>query len=287
MVGRLKLEPHPGLRLDGDGGPKQGEILVRDNFPKLVLEILAKRVGYRCSNPSCRQPTVGAHTSKVKAVNVGVAAHIAAALPGGPRFDPSLTPERRSAENGIWLCQICGKLVDNDEARYPASLLLAWRNKSEEAALQVIESPHRRIISENEHSIRFSVDDWNIWRERGYIPGDKVVFIDGWRRGDVRYSCVIWLRNNFDWEEQLYRFRADFRKGDQSLFMDKYILDDRPVSLPPQKWVSLHVCHGSREHSTVEAADSLWLVAETVGDNVRLKWLLARLAVKIEELDEA
>ena len=28
---------------------------VRDDFPKPVLETLAKRVGYRCSNPSCRR----------------------------------------------------------------------------------------------------------------------------------------------------------------------------------------------------------------------------------------
>ncbi len=107
---------------------------MRDDFPKAVAETLAKRVGHHCSNPSCRKLTSGPHTEEAKAVNVGVAAHITAASSGGPRYDPFLTPEqRRSVDNGIWLCQTCGKLVDNDEARYPAMQLREWRQKAEES----------------------------------------------------------------------------------------------------------------------------------------------------------
>ncbi|MCU1382796.1 MAG: hypothetical protein JWL71_1493 [Acidobacteria bacterium] len=50
-----------------------------------------------------------------------------------------MTPEGRgSAENGVWLCQTCAKLVDNDEARYPADLLRGWKQKAEESALTSI-----------------------------------------------------------------------------------------------------------------------------------------------------
>ena len=39
---------------------------------------------------------------------------------GGPRYDASMTPEeRKSFENGIWLCQSCSKLIDTDITRYP------------------------------------------------------------------------------------------------------------------------------------------------------------------------
>jgi len=48
---------------------------LRGDFPKTVLETLAKRVGYRCSNPTCRKPTNGPHTDEAKALNVGVAGH--------------------------------------------------------------------------------------------------------------------------------------------------------------------------------------------------------------------
>ena len=37
-------------------------ITMRHEFRKRTIETLAKRVGYRCSNPSCRQPTSGPHS---------------------------------------------------------------------------------------------------------------------------------------------------------------------------------------------------------------------------------
>jgi hypothetical protein len=79
---------------------------MRDDFLKKTLELLAKRVGYKCSNPSCRKLTSGPHTLDAKAVTVGVASRITAASPGGPRYDASLTAQRRrSIHNGIWLRQ--------------------------------------------------------------------------------------------------------------------------------------------------------------------------------------
>ena len=71
----------------------------------------------------------------MKAVNVGVAAHITAASQEGPRFDASLTAEQRChANNGIWLCQNCAKLVDNDVSRFSANVLRAWKEVAENRA---------------------------------------------------------------------------------------------------------------------------------------------------------
>ena len=81
---------------------------MRDDFPRIVVETLAKRVGNRCSNPGCRKLTSGPHTDDEKSLNVGVAAHVTAASAGGPRYDASLTAEeRKDIGNGIWLCQSC------------------------------------------------------------------------------------------------------------------------------------------------------------------------------------
>lgn len=113
---------------------------MRDDFTKETLDVLAKRVGVRCSNPSCRKLTVGPRTDPGKIVNIGVGAHIAAAAEGGPRYDASLSAEqRRSLVNGIWLCQNCAKLVDNDAARYTVDALRDWKAAAEGAALQAIE----------------------------------------------------------------------------------------------------------------------------------------------------
>lgn len=130
----------------------------RDDFPSNVINIPARRVGMQCSNPNCRQPTSGPQDDPGKAINVGVAAHITAASAKGPRFDDTISPEeRRSIENGIWLCQNCAKLVDNDPSRYPIDLLRQWRRLSEEAARLAIESPH----AEKENS---SIKDMDLIR---------------------------------------------------------------------------------------------------------------------------
>jgi uncharacterized protein YfcZ (UPF0381/DUF406 family) len=111
----------------------------RVDFPKNVLEVLAKRVGMRCSNPQCRQPTAGPGELATLSVNIGVGAHICAASPGGPRFNATQTPGERSAiENGIWLCQNCAKLIDNDPARFPVELLYRWKRDAEQVALQAL-----------------------------------------------------------------------------------------------------------------------------------------------------
>ena len=113
---------------------------MRDEFPPAVVEMLAKRVNYLCSNPDCRRPTTGPQVNPMKAVNVGTASHITAASPTGPRYDPSLTSEqRKSIDNGIWLCQTHGKLVDNDAVRYPVELLRQWKHRAEERATRDLE----------------------------------------------------------------------------------------------------------------------------------------------------
>jgi HEAT repeat protein len=113
---------------------------MRDDFSPKTIEILAKRVGYRCSNLSCRKLTSGPHEEAHKSVNIGVAAHITAAAPGGKRYDASLSSEeRRSIENGMWLCQNCGKLIDNDEQKYSVDLLRSWKREAEQQAQSEVE----------------------------------------------------------------------------------------------------------------------------------------------------
>jgi len=61
--------------------------------------------------------------------------------------------DRKSIENGIWLCQNCGKLVDNDEKAYPSDLLQQWKDLSERAALLEIETNKTPSSSENDASL--------------------------------------------------------------------------------------------------------------------------------------
>jgi hypothetical protein len=126
------------------------------------------------------------------------------------------------------------------------------------------------------HSIRFAVDDWKVWREPDHDLGGVVV-INGWQEGCIRYSCTIRLRNEVASEEEIHRLRMEFRQGDNVLLADTYAFADGGVALPSKKWVSIDVCYGVHEEGVFAASDSVWFVAETVGDNSRVAWLVAHL----------
>lgn len=103
----------------------------RDDFRAPVVRTIAQRAGYRCSNQACLRPTIGPDGADDSA-NIGVAAHITAAAEGGPRYDPTLSPEERAAaENGIWLCQTCSRLVDVDVASHSIDQLREWKTLAE------------------------------------------------------------------------------------------------------------------------------------------------------------
>ena len=109
---------------------------MRDDFSQATKNLLANRVGWKCSNPNCRKATRGAAAEKTDIINIGVACHITAASKGGPRYDESMTSqERKSFENGIWLCQSCSKLIDSDVKRYTVDKLKKWKELSEQMAI--------------------------------------------------------------------------------------------------------------------------------------------------------
>lgn len=127
-----------GIQVGCCSDPGMLPMASRDEFAPGVKKLLAARVGYRCSNPNCRILTSG--PSAKASINIGVASHITAASPKGPRYDRKLsTKERRSAHNGIWLCQNHGKHVDDDAVRFPVPILRKWKELSEQAALLEIE----------------------------------------------------------------------------------------------------------------------------------------------------
>jgi hypothetical protein len=115
----------------------------RDDFKIGIKQILAHRAGFRCSKPSCRALTAGPSSeSGLAKADVGVAAHITAASPGGPRYDPNITSEERSSIiNGIWLCQVHGKEIDDDTKRYTPEVLRAWKLHAEDDARSLLGKP--------------------------------------------------------------------------------------------------------------------------------------------------
>lgn len=108
----------------------------RDDFSAKTKRRLAHRAGYVCSFPNCGIHTAGPSDEALDAVNnVGVAAHITAAAPGGPRYDPAMTQEdRESLKNGIWLCETHAKLIDGDVATWTTAVLYKMKGDADLAA---------------------------------------------------------------------------------------------------------------------------------------------------------
>lgn len=135
----------------------------RDEFPRRVVIQLAARAGHNCSNPNCRRPTSGPD-SEQGTVNIGAAAHISAAAPGGPRFDSQLTSiERSAASNGIWLCQSCAKLIDSDPVKFTPDLLLSWKESSEARAQNLLQFPQASQSSDGPALVLPSTDVAASW----------------------------------------------------------------------------------------------------------------------------
>ena len=112
----------------------KGSRRARDNFSQSVISILFKRAGGKCCR--CFAPTFGpVSNNPTKSVNIGQGAHIAAAAPGGPRYDSRMTPEERaSAANGMWMCSNCHDIIDRDVDAFPTAELKRMKREAEKKA---------------------------------------------------------------------------------------------------------------------------------------------------------
>lgn len=112
-----------------------------DDFTLPTKRLIAARSGFACAYPNCFAPTSGP-AEDGSSVSIGEAAHITAAQPNGPRFDPSLSEEqRRDAENGIWMCRTHAALIDRDVARFTTDLLRDWKYEAEDRAMRMLGQP--------------------------------------------------------------------------------------------------------------------------------------------------
>lgn len=117
-----------------------------DDFKHDVIQKIAERAGYVCSSPKCRRLTIGPDNLQAnKSIKTGVAAHICAASPGGPRYDMSQTPsERQSISNALWLCATCSVLIDKNQGLdYPADHLKKWKKDHEALIKECLEGNKR------------------------------------------------------------------------------------------------------------------------------------------------
>lgn len=183
----------------------------RDDFSKPIVDALAKRAGYRCSNPDCRKETIGASDVAGKSATIGEAAHITAAAAGGKRYNAEMASEQRSdISNGIWLCSNCATLIDKDEAQFTVPLLHEWKGGVEIESKMKLRG--KAVESAPEHRPVLEVDFAGQGRGRwntGYsvknpieehdgvmvmVPGNAPIIHWGL---NWRYDLVIYNNSNY------------------------------------------------------------------------------------------
>ncbi|UZA81267.1 HNH endonuclease [Pseudomonas syringae] len=170
----------------------------RHDFLQKTVQRLRDRAGNVCSFPECHVNTHGSAFTGDKAVGVGVACHIKAAAPGGPRYDAKQTKdERRHLSNGIWMCQTHSKLVDADDSAYSIETLLEWKQKAEARSNSLI---NQKSFTENE--VRAAVEAGAVsilqrWVNKSNDPFDTPIaevmtgYEAGLRALDPRFNVQV------------------------------------------------------------------------------------------------
>lgn len=163
----------------------------RDEFTEKTKQQIARRAGWLCSDPSCRRPTIGSNSDGDGEINLGIAAHICAAAPGGPRYDPKMTSEqRKSPDNGILMCQLHGKAVDAKDSTFTIELLHEWKEKAQKDSWQRVlynnvEHPVAQALSKDELSARLhaaAAADLKVFRRSNKWPSTSIALtleVDG------------------------------------------------------------------------------------------------------------
>lgn len=78
----------------------------RDDFSQQVKVCLPSVRDIDAQTQIAKNQLLGAQEGGSKSISIGIAAHITAAAPGGPRYNAAMTPEERSSiDNGFGCVQ--------------------------------------------------------------------------------------------------------------------------------------------------------------------------------------
>lgn len=115
---------------------------VRDRVPPAQERVVIARSGNKCAYPDCGlELTIEPRDAGDRPKATGKVAHIAAASPGGPRYDENMSAtERGSADNLIYLCGPHHDAIDAQLEFHTREFLLNAKRSHEDAVARAIRS---------------------------------------------------------------------------------------------------------------------------------------------------
>lgn len=178
----------------------------RDGFSVRVKNAVAARAGWHCSFDGCPKLTVGPSDESSTAVtNIGVAAHISAAAPGGRRYRAEMSKEERAGiDNAVWLCADHASLIDRDEKTYSIDVLHAMKRRHEAACGMAVRTGTHPDLGLGLLAVGpstvftgdivdVSAESWTL-RVRHFLIGDihtLISFIDGFAKAESGALYVL------------------------------------------------------------------------------------------------
>ena len=85
--------------------------------------------------------------------------------------DPDMLPEeRKSADNGIWLCKDCAYIIDHEPENFNVETLLTWKRTAEQKAT--------RDSALKEDGVRIIIEDLDTAIEKINLFLDGVVSLN-------------------------------------------------------------------------------------------------------------
>lgn len=209
----------------------------RDDFSYETIRRIKGMAGDVCSMPQCRVITGGAKLLRDNTFSIGVAAHICAASPGGPRYDANMSKEqRKSYENGIWLCQTHARIIDADPSRFPVEILASWKSEAEKWSMS---SVGQKLITQLEHdkavrvAVGRSIADLLGGGDAINAPIQDIVlgYEEGLNELDSRFLVKVARRSNGILEHQIFskpgeqgRFNITFKNKSINDSVEKSII---------------------------------------------------------------
>jgi hypothetical protein len=114
----------------------------RDTVPRAQEKVVISRSGDKCAYPNCGlELTMDPQHPQDRPKATGKVAHIAAASPGGPRYDETMSPaERGSADNLIYLCGPHHDAIDAQLEYHTREFLLEAKRVHEQAVRRAVRS---------------------------------------------------------------------------------------------------------------------------------------------------
>ena len=192
---------------------------MRIDFSPAVKTLVAKRSAYECSFPNCGQITIGPGARPDEVSVTGVASHMYSASVRGPRGRGELSPQWLSSiENAIWLCEIHGKLVDNNRGKeFPPAVLVGYKALHE---MRIIRR-QRGITAPLGWFHELFVRQGPVFVTPAKITFGKVTFLFG-NNGTGKSALWEWLAALGDPRWSLSRWRTQLRKDPPLEFRTTY-----------------------------------------------------------------